>query len=183
MKRSIVAGILGVAVVAAMSLLGPPTAAHADSGFQFRNATDNKCLDADLSRENTDGDKIQVWDCWGGGNQLWHWGNCNINGCEVVNGDGQCLDADANHITSNGDTVQLWECTGGLNQYWTTGWPKPDFGHYQLVNAADGKCLDADANNINANGDTVMLWSCWYVGSFTVNGNGYFDPAPNQAWG
>jgi hypothetical protein len=184
MKMQVVAGIAVAALVGAMSLVGPATAASASSGFMYHNVADGKCLDAALSANVLPGDKIQVWDCWGGGNQHWDFANCNINGCEVVNQlDQMCLDAESHNLTSNGDKVQLWPCTGGLNQYWTSGEPRPDFSGWSLVNAADGKCLDADANNIYTNGATVQLWDCWYVGGFSYNGIGYQIPAPNQAWG
>jgi hypothetical protein len=37
----------------------------------FRNLADNKVLDADATSVNNNGGKVQLWDWWGGVNQIW----------------------------------------------------------------------------------------------------------------
>jgi endo-1,4-beta-xylanase len=87
------------------------------------NQYSGKCLDADSTGIGNNGDTVQLWDCWGGANQMWHIGWCdpgNPNYCEIINqADGKCLDADLNNINTNGDKVQLWDCwyTGSVGSY------------------------------------------------------------------
>ena len=37
----------------------------------FRNLADGKVLDADANSVNNNGGKVQLWDWWGGANQIW----------------------------------------------------------------------------------------------------------------
>lgn len=153
----------------------PASPALAAVYANITNKADHKCLDA-ASQNLNNGDKIQVWDCWGGFNQHWLWQCPAFGSCEIINQEsGRCLDAESHNLTTNGDKVQLWDCWGGTNQLWDVG--QCDLsGYCQITNAADGKCLDADLNNINTNGATVQLWDCWYTSSTTNT------PAPNQMW-
>jgi hypothetical protein len=97
----------GVAVIPA----GP---AFAATGV-FVSSHDGRCLDADISRPTTNGSKVQVWQCWGGRNQVWTW---YTDGTIRTSWDGRCLDEDIAGGTHNGTKVQVWDCNGGDNQKW-----------------------------------------------------------------
>jgi len=42
-----------------------------DDRLVFRNLGDGKVLDADAKSVNNNGGKVQLWDWWGGVNQIW----------------------------------------------------------------------------------------------------------------
>lgn len=72
-----------------------------------------KCLDV-TGNGTADGTPVQLWDCFGGGNQRW----TAANGTLVNVGSGLCLDVIGNN-TADGARLQIWSCTGGANQRWT----------------------------------------------------------------
>jgi hypothetical protein len=134
------------------------SAAHADAHvvFRIKNHANGRCLDADANGIHSNGDRVQLWDCTGGSNQLWYYNFLPSGAVQVVNAaNGKCLDADAGGSNSNGDKVQLWDCVGGINQVWDDV-DNPPF----WLNEAHGLCLDADGNGLRTNGDRVQLWAC-----------------------
>ena len=121
-----------------------------------RTGSGARVLDADLLSINANGTKVQLWDGWGGNNQLWHINaSINTSGTIVNAYSGKCLDADLGTISNNGTKVQLWDCSGGTNQLW---YARSDG---TIVNVYSGRCLDADLNTIDGNGTKVQLWDCW----------------------
>ena len=73
-----------------------------------------KCLDA-TGGGTANGTKIEIWDCNGGGNQVWQ----AYNGGYRNPASGRCLD-DPGLSTTDGTQLVLWDCNGGANQKWTT---------------------------------------------------------------
>jgi hypothetical protein len=53
------------------------------------------------------GDNVQGVDCFGGGNQQWQFQNCNINGCELVNGNGSASTRCQQHHVQRGQSPTL----------------------------------------------------------------------------
>ena len=105
----------------------------------------NKCVD-DANSSSTDGNKVEIWDCNGGGNQNW---TLASNGTIQIYG--KCLDI-TGASTANGALVELWTCNGGGNQVWTVT-------NGTLVNPASGRCLD-DPGFTTTNGTQLDLWDC-----------------------
>jgi Ricin-type beta-trefoil lectin domain-like len=46
-------------------------AATEGRAWEIRDAQSNRCLDADTGTIGSNGTKVQLWDCWGGQNQMW----------------------------------------------------------------------------------------------------------------
>jgi hypothetical protein len=115
-----------------------------------------RCLDVSNASQ-TPGTQVQLWDCNGQTNQLWHQ---TAAGELRVFGDTRCLDA-SNQGTANGTRVVIWNCNGQTNQQWRLN------ADGSVTGVQSGRCLDA-ANVGTANGTPVQLWDC--------NGQ------PNQRW-
>jgi len=118
----------------------------------FVNMAHGLCLDAVRSGDGTNGDRVQLWACNGGVNQLWHQfdgGNTIINTAHNL-----CLDAERSGDGTNGDRIQLWACNGGSNQQWFL------CANFTWCNSAHGLCLDAERSGDGTNGDKVQLWGC-----------------------
>ena len=73
-----------------------------------------KCLDIDASGADHgtgNGDKLLLWDCTGGYNQVWQ----AKNGSLVNPTSGRCLDDPAGSLT-DGTQLEIWDCNGGPTQ-------------------------------------------------------------------
>jgi Ricin-type beta-trefoil lectin domain len=143
---------------------------------EIRNEQSGRCLDAATQGLGQNGNKIQLWDCFGDpdlhGNQFWIPIFTTSGYTEIINWwSGLCLDADSSGGFVNGARVQEWGCfddpVGHPNQWWNYG---PVGSSSILPNLWGGaaKGLDASAQSIDRNGTAVLIWQ------FTGN--------PNQRW-
>jgi len=73
-----------------------------------------KCLDVTGNAVNN-GAQIELWDCNGGGNQIWE---PRVDGSLYNPQSGRCLDIPFGS-DAYGTKLQLWDCNGGFNQRWT----------------------------------------------------------------
>jgi poly(hydroxyalkanoate) depolymerase family esterase len=109
-----------------------------------------RCLDVP-NASTTAGTQAQIWDCWGGPNQIWtRTGSGQLT--VTLSGTTLCLDAYGNQTTA-GTKVVTWPCTGGANQQWkfnTDG---------TVTGVQSGLCLDV-TGAATANGSPVQLWPC-----------------------
>jgi hypothetical protein len=117
------------------------------SGKEIVGGQSGRCVDVPNS-SSTNGTQVQLYDCWGGSNQLWTSGSSK----QLTVYGNKCLDANANG-TSNGTAVIIWDCNGQTNQQWnvnSTG---------TITGVQSGLCLDANGAG-TANGTKLILWSC-----------------------
>jgi hypothetical protein len=111
----------------------------------IRSSSANRCLDVNGASQS-DGAKVQIWDCGGGANQQW---TATSDNKLTVYGS-KCLDIPA---TSAGSAARIWSCTGSANQQWrinTDG---------TITNVGSGLCLDVNGAG-TTNGTSVIVWSC-----------------------
>jgi endo-1,4-beta-xylanase len=120
------------------------------SGSELHAVGAGKCLD-DPNSSTTLGTQLQIYDCWGGANQLW---TRTSSGqlTTTLNGTTLCLDA-YNHQTSPGTKVELWSCNGGANQQWNVN------SNGTVTGIQSGLCLDVSGAS-TANGALVQLYTC-----------------------
>jgi hypothetical protein len=117
-----------------------------------------KCLDVHSPEINTNGGRVQVWDCKETPGEYWRW-----NDDHLVNGGGKCLQAAPQTINDNGGVVHVWECSrAATNQQWRAN-------NGAIVSKASGLCLDVHRPDMGRNGGRVQLWTC-------------VDGAPPQSW-
>jgi hypothetical protein len=117
---------------------------------ELRGVGSNRCLDVP-GQSTEPGTQLQIWDCWGGSNQLWTYtaaGELTV----YAGGSQRCLDAEGGG-TSNGTAAIIWTCHGGVNQQWSLN---PDG---TISGVQSGLCLDGYGAG-TANGTQVILWSC-----------------------
>ena len=148
-------GALSATAVAGAILLGAPATSAATSGAPaasaatsgtFVGAGSGRCLDV-TSQSQTNGAKIQLWDCNGQTNQRW----TLTTAAELRVYDNKCLDLPAN--SAAGTQAQIWDCTGGANQKWSYGTDGT------IRNTQTGLCLDANGQG-TTNGTQVNSWNC-----------------------
>ncbi len=124
----------------------------------------NKCMDVP---SNSDGAKLQQWDCHGGNNQKFRVQGGTNGIYNLVNvQSGKCLDV-TGVSTANGAAIQQWACSGGANQ------------QLRMTNSVNGskvfrfvssnKCVDIVGPS-TANGAKIHQWDChggasqdWYL--------------------
>ncbi|MEU8510720.1 ricin-type beta-trefoil lectin domain protein [Kitasatospora sp. NPDC048722] len=109
------------------------------------SALPGKCVDDD-GDSSANGTAVRLWDCNGGGSQVWTWSN------GALTHGGKCLDV-TGAATLNGTPVELWDCNAGANQQWT---PQPDG---TVKSTQSGRCLD-DPGFATANGTRLEIWDC-----------------------
>jgi Ricin-type beta-trefoil lectin domain len=87
------------------------------------NSAHGLCLDAVAGGDGTNGDKVQLWQCNGGAQQLWFFAvEIESDPAPFTNtAHDLVLDAVAGGDGTSGDKVQLWQDNGGAQQLWT--WP------------------------------------------------------------
>jgi hypothetical protein len=107
-----------------------------------------RCLDVTGVSQNL-GTPLQLWDCNGQVNQLWH--QTAAGELRVYN-DTRCLDA-SNRGTANGTRIIIWSCNGQTNQQWRFN------SDGSITGVQSGRCLDV-SNAATANGTAVQLWDC-----------------------
>ncbi|MEV5710682.1 endo-1,4-beta-xylanase [Actinoallomurus sp. NPDC052274] len=109
-----------------------------------------KCLDVP-NAATAEGTQLQIYDCWGGSNQLW----TRTSGGQLTvysGGSTVCLDAYGNQ-TSPGTKVEIWPCNGQANQQWQVN------SNGTVTGVRSGLCLDVSGAS-TANGALVQLWTC-----------------------
>jgi hypothetical protein len=117
---------------------GGPTTGPITSGLA------GKCVD-NFGGTNTNGAKIDLWDCNTTTAQQWTVAN------GALQNNGKCMDV-TGQATTDGALVELWDCNGGTNQQWTAT-------NGELVSAQSGKCLD-DPASTTTNGTQLEIWTC-----------------------
>jgi hypothetical protein len=107
-----------------------------------------RCLDV-TGGSQTLGTQVQIWDCNGQVNQLWH--QTAAGELRVFN-DTRCLDANGRG-TANGTRIIIWSCNGQANQQWRFN------ADGSITGVQSGRCLDVSGAG-TANGTAVQLWDC-----------------------
>ncbi|MCJ0867795.1 ricin-type beta-trefoil lectin domain protein [Streptomyces sp. AP-93] len=107
-----------------------------------------RCLDIDRN-ETAPGTPVQLWDCNGGGNQVWAQ---QADGSLRNPRSGLCLDAPGGN-TANGTRLQIWHCNGLAPQKFFVNGGAPIIG-------PGGKCVDVAGDDNGTAGAPVMLWDC-----------------------
>lgn len=168
-------GAVCALAVASLIVVLPTPSASADPApgpVKFAMRYNGRCLEADLAHITTNGDPVQVWDCYNDpGNQKWELEPTGAiyHGLPVIKlvniGAGKCLESDLSH-SGNGTPVQLWDCWSDPgNQQWQLVDVVPTFLNLtpgkRLVNVLTGQCLDIDLAHITNNGARAQLWGCW----------------------
>ncbi|MGX6607292.1 PQQ-dependent sugar dehydrogenase [Micromonosporaceae bacterium Da 78-11] len=147
-----------VVLVALMSLglAAVRTPAGAATGTPVVGVDSGRCLDV-VAQSQTDGAKVNLFDCNGQANQGWTF---TAAGELRVYDQPKCLDVAA-HATTAPAVAQIWSCNGGTNQKWRLN------SDGSIAGVESGLCLDVTAAG-TANSTAVALWNC--------NGQG------NQKW-
>ncbi|MER6398792.1 non-reducing end alpha-L-arabinofuranosidase family hydrolase [Kitasatospora sp. NPDC001603] len=136
-----------LAVVAALATLVVANPAQAATSGALRGVGSGRCLDVPNAGQ-TDGTNLQIYDCFGGTNQLW----TSTAGNQLTVYGNKCLDVPG-HATTPGTKVQIWTCSGGANQQWRVN------SDGTIVGVESGLCLDVTGAG-TANGTAVGLWTC-----------------------
>jgi RHS repeat-associated protein len=137
-----------------------PTVATPGLVGGLQGVDSGRCLDV-AGVSNANGAQVQLYDCWGGANQLW---TLTSGGAlqVTISGVTKCLDV-SGYGTANGTKIQLWDCTGATNQQWTIN------ADGRIVGTQSGKCLDASGYG-TTNGTPIWLYDCF----LPVHGNQTF---------
>jgi non-reducing end alpha-L-arabinofuranosidase len=141
--RTALAAAAGLLVILAI----PPSQASADPAVTIVGRQSGRCVDVP-NASTTNGTQVQLWDCSGGGGQLW----TSTSGKQLTVYGNKCLDA-SGQGTANGTAVIIWDCSGQANQQWTVN------SNGTITGVQSGLCLDANAAG-TANGTKIILWSC-----------------------
>jgi hypothetical protein len=143
--------------------------------LELVNQQNNRCLDAATQNINSNGDKVQMWDCFNDRfnhpNQWWLALNVleeneYAGSTQLINAQsGLCLDVDNSRGFVNGAKVQLWQCFDDAgshpNQWWSFGphtVPVQTYLPLGTLWGGDTKVLDAATQQINQNGGYVQIW-------------------------
>jgi len=116
-------------------------------GKEIVGGQSGRCADVP-NASTTNGAQIQLYDCWGGTNQLW----TSTSSKQLTVYGNKSLDASGKG-TSNGTAVVIWDCNGQTNQQWNVN------SNGTITGVQSGLCLDANAAG-TANGTKLLLWSC-----------------------
>lgn len=157
------------------------TSPAATTSYEIRDIADNLCLDAnDLGpTAGQNGDKVQLWTCYGGANQKWIPQYKSGQLAWLVNAryPGMCLNADNTGGLANEHRVQLWNCYNSANELWNVGTLLANPISSPLFLGSGGSqslALDADKFHLG-DGDKVQVWA-YYGGSSQL---WYPNPAAN----
>jgi hypothetical protein len=158
---------------ASASTVAPITASAATDAtrYEIRNAVGDLCLDAnDLgSTAGRDGDKVQLWTCYGGANQDWipvYHGGHRLAWLVNAMYPTKCLNANNLGGLSRGRRVELWACYTSPNELWDFGDLVTNHGDRPLFLAADSQTFTMDADKYHlGNRDKVQIWN--YYGAIS----------------
>jgi hypothetical protein len=138
------------AVQANITAAGYSTSSTAAASGALRAVGAGRCLDVP-NASTTAGTQVQIYDCWGGANQVWtHTANDQLTVTD--SGTTLCLDAYGKG-TVNGTKAVVWPCNGQTNQQWHLN------GDGSVTGVQSGLCLDV-TNAATTNGTLAQLWSC-----------------------
>ena len=126
---------------------GGSSGGGSQSNVEVVGGQSGRCMDVP-NAATTNGTQLQLWDCWGGSQQLW----TNTSAKQLQMYGNKCLDAYAKG-TTNGTVVDIWDCNGGTNQQWNVN------SNGTITGVQSGLCLDA-TGAATAAGTKLVLWSC-----------------------
>jgi hypothetical protein len=124
-----------------------PSSGGGGSGKEIVGGQSNRCVDVP-NASSANGTQVQLYDCQGGGNQLW----TSTSSRQLTVYGNKCLDAYGKG-TANGTAVIIWDCNGQANQQWNVN------SNGTITGVQSGLCLDANGAG-TANGTQLILWSC-----------------------
>jgi hypothetical protein len=151
-----------------------------NNGRFIKNSLSGKCIDVAGAPGNTNGAKLQLWDCETSGrngdndsptDQKW---TLTSDGFIRNTLSGKCIDVAGAPGTTNGASLILWDCeTSGRNndngsptdQKWTL--TSDGF----IRNTLSGKCIDVSGAPGTTNGASLILWDCETSGRNNDNGS------------
>ncbi|HEX6469464.1 MAG TPA: endo-1,4-beta-xylanase [Streptosporangiaceae bacterium] len=135
---------------AAVTALGGSSSGGGTGTGELHAVGAGRCLDVP-NASATPGVQLQIYDCWGGANQIW---THTSSGQLTVTSGGATLCLDAfNNQTTPGTKVETWTCNGGANQQWLLN------SNGTVTGVQSGLCLDV-TGAATANGALVDLWTC-----------------------
>ncbi|MBO0868038.1 MAG: ricin-type beta-trefoil lectin domain protein [Micromonosporaceae bacterium] len=120
----------------------------APPGQPLVGVASGRCLDVP-GFSTTNGTRLDLWDCNGGGNQSWNWETNK----EVTVYASKCLTIGGTG-SAPGDPVLITDCTGAAAQQWTFN---ADNTVTSVANPA--LCLDAVGAG-TGNGTAIDVWTC-----------------------
>jgi hypothetical protein len=158
------------ATTAAPAQTAAPANPPAITRYEIRSAVGDLCLDAnDLgSTAGRNGDRVQLWTCYGGTNQQWipQYRSGQLAWLVSARYPGMCLNANNVGGLVNGRRVQLWNCYNAANELWNFGGAaaSPSGSPLFLGNGgSQSPALDANKYHLG-NGDKVQVWA-YYGGT------------------
>jgi hypothetical protein len=172
------APLLPAPAASASAVTPAPGSPAAATAYEIRNSSGNLCLDANDAGPTAgqNGDRVQLWNCYGGANQEWTPEYKSGQLAWLINAKypGMCLNANNAGGLANGRRVQLWNCFNSANEFWNFGalLASPVGSPLLLGVGSQSLALDADKYHLG-NGDTVQVWA-YYGGD---NQTWYPDPA------
>jgi non-reducing end alpha-L-arabinofuranosidase len=111
-------------------------------------STLGRCLD--ITGDSTaSGSKVELWDCNGGGNQVWVQ---QSNGSLLNPQSGLCLDDPADSST-DGTQLQIYTCNGTPAQVYSVNGG-------DMIDGPAGQCVDVNGPDDGVNGTVVDLYTC-----------------------
>lgn len=144
---------IAAAVVLLLVMAPAAPAAAEPPWFTLRNTLNDKCLESQLP--SYDGQRANMWACWGGWNQQWRWeGDLLIN-----RSTGKCLEI-LNIDPNIGSYVGVWGCVSGINQRWFMGSYLPVPNGTEVRSRLNNKCLEI-RDSWPHDGAYVGMWDCW----------------------
>ncbi|KUL41371.1 endo-1,4-beta-xylanase [Actinoplanes awajinensis] len=121
----------------------PSTSATPGTGSRILGAQSGRCVDVPSSSQ-TDGTRVQLYDCNGQTNQRW----TLTSSKQLTVYGSKCLDAAG---SGNGAAVQIYSCNGQANQQWNVN------SNGTITGVQSGRCLDVWGTG---NGQQVQLYDC-----------------------
>jgi hypothetical protein len=129
------------------------------SPFRIRNRLTNKCVDVAGTTAPTNGSRLQLWDCLGGGVDYGQLFMRMDNGMIKNVLSGLCIDVEGAPGVMNNHAIMLWACDmpkwyGESDHFWNlteTG---------LLRNNLSGKCMDVEGFFGVGNGHAIRLYTC-----------------------
>lgn len=183
LKRSLCYGM----VCLALACVGVKSAfAQQSNGKFIKNSLSGKCIDVARAPGDSNGSKLQLWDCESSGrnrdngsitDQQWQ---LTSDGFIKNTLSGKCIDVSGAPGSANGSPLLLWDCeTTGFNR--DNGSPTDQ--QWELTsdgfirNLSSGKCIDVAGAPGQTNGAALQLWDCETSGRNSDNGS-----ATDQKW-
>ncbi|MGL1934486.1 MAG: RICIN domain-containing protein [Fibrobacterales bacterium] len=125
-----------------------------EATYALISRSSGRALEVDTQSAQWNGGYIQIWDYYGGDNQLWNIIPTEAGYKLINNRSGKALDV-AGLATYNGGTIHQWDYVGGQNQQWN--FTHQGDGSYSIVNLLSGKAVDVKDNG-TWNGNAIQQW-------------------------